>query len=98
MVRYNDTITLKTPGASTWVDGKATFAATTTEDVECDVQPDSSGISASINGKTVVSKYKVFFKNNYLSVSTAKTVIYNGQEYEIVHVYVTQIDVQMKIG
>jgi len=98
MVRYPDTITLITPGTTSWIDGKATIGAATEETVQCEVQPDSSNYEETINGKAVVAKYKVFFKNIYTTTTTARTARYASKEYNIMKPYITQLDVQMKLG
>lgn len=98
MVRYPDTVILVSPGVATWIEGKATIAASTQKSIECEVQPDSSNYSETINGKTIVAKYRVFSKYKGSELTTARTIIYAGKEYNILHIYPTQLDVQIKIG
>lgn len=99
MVRYPDTVILVSPGVATWIEGKANIAANTQKIIACEVQPDSSNYSETINGKAIVAKYRVFTKYKGSEITTAKTIIYAGKEYNLLGTpYITQLDVQMKIG
>lgn len=98
MVRYPHTGTLVSPGSSTWIKGKAVASADVEEAVECEVQTDSSNFTVTLNGKSVVAKYRVFLPNRYQTATSARTFRFNGKSYDILQAFPNQHQTTMKIG
>jgi len=98
MVRYPHKATLISPGAVTWVKGKAVTSESTEEIIDCEVQTDSSNLTVTINGVAVVSQYRVFFANLYQTTKTASKFRFEGKEYDIIQNFPSGHDVKLKIG
>jgi hypothetical protein len=98
MVRYPHTGILVTPGETTWIKGKASLGKSTEETVECEVQPDNSQMEVSLNGKSIIAKYKVFLPIGYESILSARMFRFRGMDYNILQAFPNQHNVTMKIG